>query len=488
MKGKEKFESIQFRMFTVMCLSTVMIIISLILINNIVLETFYKYSKAEIAGEIRDNINKYYNEPIKYDIKEDLKQLEIKNDMDICIEDSSNNVVYIGDKSMMSVINKVQKTHEAKTIYRKNEYELKSVEMTNDNRNILLVSKLDNGFSLYIKIPITPIKESVRISNRTLILIGFIMIFISAIVSSIISKNFTKPITELSNITSKMSNLDFSEKFEVLDYDDEISELGNNINVMSIKLETTINQLRKNNTQLEKDIEEKAKIDEMRKQFISDVSHELKTPIGLIQGYAEGLIENVNEDDESRKFYAEVIVDEASKMDKMVKELLELMKLEYHERQLEDVKLDLNELINEEIKRESLVTKEKDLKVIFDDKGKQIIKADPKYVAQVIQNYMTNAIKNCEEVDGQKYIEIRTEVIKNNKVRLFVFNTGKKIPDEIIDKIWGRFYKIDSARTRENGGTGIGLALVKAIMNLYDNDFGAKNLKNGVQFYCDWNI
>lgn len=488
MKGKEKFESIQFRMFAVMCLSTVMIIVSLILINNIVLETFYKYSKAKTAGEIRDNINKYYNEPIKYDIKEDLKQLEIKNDMDICIEDSSNNVVYIGDKSMMSVINKVQKTHEAKTIYRKNEYELKSVEMTNDNRNILLVSKLDNGFSLYIKIPITPIKESVRISNRTLILIGFIMIFISAIVSSIISKKFTKPITELSNITSKMSNLDFSEKFKVLDYDDEISELGNNINVMSIKLETTINQLRKNNTQLEKDIEEKAKIDEMRKQFISDVSHELKTPIGLIQGYAEGLIENVNEDDESRKFYAEVIVDEASKMDKMVKELLELMKLEYHERQLEDVKLDLNELINEEIKRESLVTKEKDLKVIFDDKGKQIIKADPKYVAQVIQNYMTNAIKNCEEVDGQKYIEIRTEVIKNNKVRLFVFNTGKKIPDEIIDKIWGRFYKVDSARTRENGGTGIGLALVKAIMNLYDNDFGAKNLKNGVQFHCDWNI
>lgn len=98
---------------------------------------------------------------------------------------------------------------------------------------------------------------------------------------------------------------------------------------MSDKLESTIKQLRETNSELEKDIEEKSKIDEMRKQFISDVSHELKTPIALIQGYAEGLIENVNNDDESRKFYAEVILDESNKMDVLVKQLLELMKLEY---------------------------------------------------------------------------------------------------------------------------------------------------------------
>src|SRR5699024_8761032 len=122
-------------------------------------------------------------------------------------------------------------------------------------------------------------------------------------------------------------------KYRLTDTDDEINELGKNINTMSDKLESTIKQLRENNSELEKDIEEKSKIDEMRKQFISDVSHELKTPIALIQGYAEGLIENVNTDEESRKFYAEVILDESNKMDTLVKQLLELMKLEYGKRE-----------------------------------------------------------------------------------------------------------------------------------------------------------
>ena len=116
-----------------------------------------------------------------------------------------------------------------------------------------------------------------------------------------------------------MANLDFSQKYVVKD-DDEINELGKNINIMSEKLEGTINQLRSTNIELERDIERKSKIDEMRKSFISDVSHELKTPIALIQGYSEGLLENVNTDEESRKFYAEVILDEATKMDKMVRQ------------------------------------------------------------------------------------------------------------------------------------------------------------------------
>ena len=123
-----------------------------------------------------------------------------------------------------------------------------------------------------------------------------------------------------------MANLDFSQKYVVKD-DDEINELGKNINIMSEKLEGTINQLRSTNIELERDIERKSKIDEMRKSFISDVSHELKTPIALIQGYSEGLLENVNTDEESRKFYAEVILDEATKMDKMVRQLIELTKL-----------------------------------------------------------------------------------------------------------------------------------------------------------------
>lgn len=253
---------------------------------------------------------------------------------------------------------------------------------------------------------------------------------------------------------------------------------------MSDKLEITIKQLRDNNIELEKDIEEKSKIDEMRKQFISDVSHELKTPIALIQGYAEGLIENVNDDEESRKFYAEVILDESNKMDALVKQLLELMKLEYGKRDFNNDNFDVVELINEVIRKCKVMIDEKKINIKFEIKEPIMVYADEFYIEQVVTNYFTNAIKHAMDVDGNKEIEIKVEK-KENKVRISVFNTGENIPEEHIQKIWGRFYKEDTSRNRANGGTGIGLALVKAIMNNYQNNYGVINRENGVEFYFE---
>ena len=352
---------------------------------------------------------------------------------------------------------------------------------------MMLISYLDNGYTLYIKISVSAIVEYVKISNRTLMTIGLAIAIIYGVIASIVSKKFTNRIFKLNNITKKMSKLDFSEKYQETGLDDEINTLGKNINTMSDKLEATIGQLRQNNNELEKDIEEKSKIDEMRKQFISDVSHELKTPIALIQGYAEGLLENVNNDEESRKFYAEVIIDESNKMDKMVKELLELMKLEQEDKRFEDVEFDLTELINEELRRQSKVLKEKKIAVDFDKNKKIKVFASPEYIEQVVNNYLTNAIKNCKKKEDEKKIVIRTEKTKNNKIRLFVYNTGNKIDEAVKDKIWNRFYKGDTSRNRDDGGTGIGLAIVRAIMNNYKNEYGVKNYKNGVEFYCDIN-
>ena len=217
-------------------------------------------------------------------------------------------------------------------IYSQNNIVVQSIDESKTNEYLMLKANLDNGYITYIKIQIEPIKETVKISNDLLVIIGVLMIIIAAVIASVIANKFTKPILQLNRITKKMANLDFSQRYRISDTEDEINMLGRNINEMSDKLELTINRLQSNNSKLEQNIEEKSKIDEMRKQFISDVSHELKTPIALIQGYAEGLIENVNSDEESRKFYAEVILDESNKMDTMVKRLLELMKLEYQER------------------------------------------------------------------------------------------------------------------------------------------------------------
>ena len=344
-----------------------------------------------------------------------------------------------------------------------------------------------NGYFLYIRIPLTSIQDSVTISNNFLLLMAGFTILIASIMVSIVSRKFTEPILELNNIAKKMSNLDFSQKYEVTNAKDEINDLGKSINTMSEKLEKTIKQLRSSNIELERDIEEKSKIDEMRKTFISDVSHELKTPIALIQGYSEGLLENVNNDEESRKFYAEVILDETNKMDKLVKQLLELMKLEYGKREFNNKNFNIVELEKEVIRKSKVIIEEKNAKVEFEDKKDIQVFADDFYTEQVLTNYLTNAIKNVKEINGEKIIKISNHIEKD-KVCVKVFNTGENIKEEDLNRIWNRFYKIDESRNREDGGTGIGLAFVKAIMNNYENKYGVTNKENGVEFYFELNL
>ena len=356
-----------------------------------------------------------------------------------------------------------------------------------NNQCCIVKGELDNGYFVYIRISYTAINTNIRISSKIMVRVGLVLLIISSLFAILTSKSISRPIAKLTKITGKMANLDFTEKYRINDSNYEINQLGKNVNNVSDKLEDTINELREHNIKLQNDIEEKSEIDKMRKQFISDVSHELKTPIGLIQGYSEGLIENVNEDEESRKFYAEVIRDEAQKMDILVKKLLELMKIEYKEKAFKDSEFNISELIREEIRRETVIIKNKDIDLIFDGPEKLIVYADQDCIEQVVNNYLSNAIKHCERIKNENKIRIRTEKTKNGKVRLFVYNSGKKIPKDYQNKIWGRFYKMDKSRNRDDGSTGLGLALVKAIMNNYGNEFGVRNVGNGVEFYCDIN-
>lgn len=502
-KLKNRFKSVRTKLFVSLCIVVILIILFLIIINNVVLESFYLYSKTESTKAIYQKINQYYNElelkgNSSINIDEELNKISVKNDIDILIKNNENILLYISDKDFSTSLDKINEiiinnkfnnlSEKSIIIYKNNNVVIRKVTDIKSSINYIFLSAiLDNGYMLYIRIPISSIQESVRISNNLLILIGGISVILAGIIASFISRKFTEPITELNNIATNMSKLDFSKKYIEKDTDDEINNLGKSINVMSNKLETTIKQLRETNVELEKDIEEKSKIDEMRKQFISDVSHELKTPIALIQGYAEGLLENVNTDEESRKFYAEVILDETNKMDILVIQLLELMKLEYGKREFNNTKFNIAELINEVIRRCKVMLEENEIEVIFNTEEQKYVVGDEFYIDQVVTNYFTNAIKHAKKIEGKKQIKIDIEEKGNEKLRVKVFNTGKNIKDEDMQRIWKRFYKADTSRNREDGGTGIGLALVKAIMKNYGNDFGVENKENGVEFYFDLN-
>lgn len=494
-KIKNTLKSVRIKLFFTICIVITMIILLLVIVNNVVLEKFYLYNKTKTMKQIYKQINTSYNNELPYEkIEENLRVLSINNNLDILIKTDENILMLATDNYKTDYTDEIeffsnikQKGEILRKLYQEKMIDINIVKENDTKINYIIVSAyLDNGYKLYMRTPTADLQESARISNNVLIVIGSAVIIISGIIASFISRKFAAPILELNSIAQRMSNLDFSQKYQVNDTDDEMNNLGKSINIMSEKLENTIKQLTVNNSELEKDIERKSKIDEMRKQFISDVSHELKTPIALIQGYAEGLVENVNVDDESREFYANVILDEANKMDRLVKQLLELMKLEYGKRDFNNESFDIVALINEVIKKCNVMVVENNIKIYFNCKNVIMAYADIFYVEQILMNYITNAIRYSKEVNGERKIEINIYLdTEKNKIRVSIFNSGDNIEEKELQRIWGRFYKVDSSRNREKGGTGIGLAFVKAIMNNYQNEYGAVNKENGVEFFFE---
>jgi len=323
-------------------------------------------------------------------------------------------------------------------------------------------------------------QESVVIANKFLAYVGIMSVIIGTLIMFYVSKRFTKPIHQLAGIAKKMSDLDFDIKYDVIGHD-EIGELGCSINSLSEKLEKTISELKSANNELLSDIQNKTQIDEMRKDFLSNVSHELKTPIALIQGYAEGLKDNVNEDEESREFYCDVIIDEAKKMNTMVQKLISLNKLEFGGNQVNIERFDVVALIKTVLNSTEILFQQKDVILHFEEYSPIYVWADEYLVEEVLTNYISNALNH---VDGEKIIEIKL-IQEQDVVRIAVFNTGANIPEEELDKIWVKFYKVDKARTREYGGSGIGLSIVKAIMDSLNRECGVMNRETGVEFWFE---
>ena len=219
----------------------------------------------------------------------------------------------------------------------------------------------------------------------------------------------------------------------------------------------------------------------MRKEFISNVSHELKTPIALIQGYAEGLQECINDDQASRDFYCEVIIDEADKMNQLVKNLLTLNQLESGSDQVVFEHFDLMEVIQGVVNATAILREQNQISLIVHGQKPEYVWADEFKTEQVLTNYISNAIHYAA---GEKHISVKV-LPGEETVRVEVFNTGNLIPEQEIPHIWDKFYKVDKARTREYGGNGIGLSIVKAIMDSFHRQCGVRNEENGVTFWFE---
>lgn len=347
---------------------------------------------------------------------------------------------------------------------------------------LVLYGTLSNGNLILMRSALESIRESVKTSNEFLIYIGIFAIAAGAVVAVLVARRVTTPVLKLTDISRRMTELDFEAKYMPAGRKrNEIDELGAHMNEMSHTLEQVIADLKSANNRLLRDIEKKTQIDQMRREFLSNVSHELKTPIALIQGYAEGLIEGVSEDEESRSFYCGVIADEAEKMNLIVKKLLTLSQLESGGETVMMERFDVTELIAGLLHSAEILMEQNGITVTQYPQQPAYVWADEFMVEEAAGNYLSNAIHYAK---GKKEIAVRYEM-HPGVLRVCVYNSGDPIPEDELGKIWNKFYKVDKARTREYGGSGIGLSIVKAVMEAFHRECGVINKKDGVEFWFE---
>ncbi|MBQ2287586.1 MAG: two-component sensor histidine kinase [Lachnospiraceae bacterium] len=517
---------------SVALMSTVLITLLIsILVNNVFLVDYYISGKQKALVEVFNQINRMYTTLEFYEKKDSessasndmlfpgfpnnyFEDLTRFVDMELAMEQLSQNnnisillyriqnqfiinqkVVYDVQVLFSSSGNRGMNEYDAENfaIYRDyiqsentteilsetNRYILQQIFVNRLNASyIYLTGTMDNGDCVMLRTSIESIEESAQISNQFFIYVTICVCGISFLAMLSISKKFTREILNLATIAQKMSRLDFAEKYNVFT-EDEIGILGDSINTLSETLENTLGELKSANVQLKRELEQKVQIDEMRKEFLSNVSHELKTPIALIQGYAEGLQENINDDEESRAFYCEVIMDEASKMNTLVKKLLDLNQIEFGNMSIQMEHFDIVSTIANLLSNAEILFKQKEVTLKYHETEPVYVWGDVYMVEEVFMNYMSNALNH---VTGDRIVEVSV-CTENEVARISVFNTGELISDEDIEQIWVKFYKADKARTREYGGSGVGLSIVKATMERLGQNYGVVNRENGVEFW-----
>lgn len=486
--------SIRYR-FTAILLFIITVMLSAIcLLNLFGLEAFYRQQKVERIKEAYSRIDEIIMNESKSNntksLNEILQEYSNKYNISIAIIDSITDIALIsserdGELILERIRAGIFGSHDSKDVeilHQTKSFDIRKhyIESIDTSFIECIGYCKDNQTIVVMSTPMDSMRENVELSNRFLIYIGLIAFVVSFSIIFLMTKKITMPILTLASISERMGKLDFEAKYEG-DNEDEIGILGHNMNIMSDKLKDTIEKLQNANDKLQQDIRKKEEIDEMRKDFIANVSHELKTPIALIQGYAEGLNEGLCDDVESRKYYLEVIMDEANKMNTIVKQLLTLSAIESGVKQVEYVKFDITELISGVIDSTHILLREKNIELKFDSSKEIYVFGDEFKIEEVVTNYISNAIHHTD-IGGSIDIDI---IDKQDRIRILVFNTGNNIPSDDIEHIWDKFYKVDKAHSRTYGGTGIGLSIVKAIMEAHKMNCGVENKEDGVEFWFE---
>ncbi|PEO53648.1 two-component sensor histidine kinase [Bacillus toyonensis] len=327
-----------------------------------------------------------------------------------------------------------------------------------------------NGSLTYIfsMTSLQPVDEAVQMIKQYYVYIIMFVLLLIFLASFYYSKKIARPLLQINKTTKKIANLDFSERVPVRSKD-EIGDLSQNINLLSNTLHSHIKQL-------QRDIEKEKQLEHTRKEFISGVSHELKTPLSIMKSCISILKDGVAS--HKKEYYFKAMEKEVDKMDILIVDMLELAKFESGTYKIQMDAFYIDIVIKHICEQLSLEITKKQQTVHTHLSTIEVI-ANHRRIEQVLTNFITNAIRYTPEKED---IIIST-IEEANRIKVCIENKGAHIEKDQLDKIWDRFYRVDTARQRSQGGTGLGLAISKNILELHGAEYGVHNTVDGVLFY-----
>lgn len=487
-KKRFRVNSIQFRFFFSIVSAALVFVIVLWLLNLLFYNRYHMMQKRSYLVKVYRNINSQYQGSIT-ELDDMLAEIETNYNIRISItniygeyiydtlysRDRDADFAFHGNRSGKTVI-----FYDGEELANRG-YTFSTIESQNsDSTYLALIGRLKSSETLVLRIPYATMTQDTSFNFVFLMISGFVALLVCLLFGGVMSSRFARPLTEMTEVANSVARLDFSKKYTGEQTTDEIAQLGESINQMSEYLDHAITDLKDMNDRLEAEIQKKERIDEMRKEFIINISHELKTPIALIQGYAEGLRIGINESEEDKNYYCDIIVDEAHRMNHMVLQLLNLSKIELGNTVPMYSDIELYELAESVVAKTRVMWQEKNIHIDLSGIGEEVVRGDCNMLDQAVTNYMTNAIDHTPEGGT---IALSSESDQNHYI-FRVRNQGEQLDPEEMDKIWDKFYKLDKARTRiTGGGSGIGLSIVRAMMTAHQGGCGVRNVEDGVEFY-----
>ena len=351
------------------------------------------------------------------------------------------------------------------------------VIISNDKR--VMLGGVSEKYLLDLSTSYASIAQATTISIQFSLIVGLMVMILAVLAYSRMSANLIRPVTQITNISRQIANLDFSQKCDV-ELGGEIGVMAESVNTMSDVIQTYTTQLQEANAQLKEDIRQKKEQEEARKNLVSNLSHDLKTPIGLISGYADGLRQGMARNEEEVKEYCDVICDESDRMMNMIQRMMELFRLESGTVTLEHEEFDLADLLNYIVEIFSIEIEKAELEFTSDYGEGLYIRTDYFSVEQVMTNYMQNAISH---IAGGKVLRLWVEE-RDESYRVCIYNSADAIPEAELPRIWDSFYRLDKARSERRSG--LGLSIVRSNMELLGGAYGVQNTDGGVVFWAEF--